>query len=285
MKHVIIKFILATGSFFTAFSLQAQVYTAGTLLSTYVDVNPDTLINCSYLNPNESYYFDLNGDFINDLELHASYVHSASFMSAYISINPLNSNSYISFGKIDSAYNPSSAGWVTARVAKPLNYGDTINSSQAIWDHNNLYLTDSYFVGGTSLSVSDWSTSTDQYIGVKYQSATDSIFGWIRVNCQTYGCTVKDYSFNALTLNVEELSSLKVVVYPNPASDKIYIRSVANNSIELELFDIVGKQVIAAVKSENELTEFNVSGLPDGAYFLKIQNDKGVVNKKVIIRH
>ncbi|MCW3084361.1 MAG: glycosyl hydrolase [Bacteroidetes bacterium] len=283
MKHLTIKLILAAFLLHAGFSTQAQVYTAGAPLSTYVDINPDTLINDSYFYPHESYYFDINGDFINDLELEASFSNSPGFTSSYISINPLDSNSSISFGKIDSSYNTYLAGWMTDRVAKPLNYGDTINSPQAIWDHSHLFLTDSYYVAGSTLSVTDWSTlTTDRYIGVKYQNVADTIFGWIRVNCHGAGCTVKDYSFNALPLNVEEFSSAKVVVYPNPASTFIHIESASAYS-QIQITDVIGS-IVKQKNASIENAEMDVSDLSNGIYFVSVKTKNGIFTKKIIVQ-
>lgn len=50
---------------------------------------------------------------------------------------------------------------------------------------------------GTYLNTQDWMGGTDLYIGIKYLDITDTVYGWIRVNCPAfYTCILKDYSFS-----------------------------------------------------------------------------------------
>jgi hypothetical protein len=79
-------------------------------------------------------------------------------------------------------------------------------------------------------------------------------------------------------LNVEDVNQVNLTVYPNPASNCISIDS----SIEInkvKLFDMLGKLVI----STTQLSEINVSHLPIGAYFLRIESKNGRTTKKIII--
>lgn len=67
-------------------------------------------------------------------------------------------------------------------------------------------------------------------------------------------------------------------VYPNPASETIYITS--GIPIEkIELYDIVGKQVL---ESKNT-SEINVNHLEYGLYLLKLYSEKAITTKKIII--
>jgi hypothetical protein len=67
-------------------------------------------------------------------------------------------------------------------------------------------------------------------------------------------------------------------VYPNPASETIYITSGVTIE-KIELYDIVGKQVL---ESKNT-SEINVSHLDHGLYLLKLYSENASTTKKVII--
>ncbi|MDC1469875.1 family 16 glycosylhydrolase, partial [Flavobacteriaceae bacterium] len=72
-------------------------------------------------------------------------------------------------------------------------------------------------------------------------------------------------------------STLKL--YPNPATDKIYISSKKPLSA-LALYDVYGKLVL---KKENNANSIDVSRLNSGVYFLEVSSNSERVVKKVII--
>lgn len=95
-------------------------------------------------------------------------------------------------------------------------------------------------------------------------------------NTITTAGLVDEFSGNVLSVQTNEL--LELSIYPNPASDKIYI--VSNNTIDnIEVYDILGKRVIT-LKNVNEM---DVSKLNSGLYLLKIWTGKQVQTKKLVI--
>lgn len=262
-----------------------QVYLAGQNLSRYVDIIPDTLINYSCVThySTESYQIDLNGDLQNDFEITAVCSVSPGYSSQFISVSSLNIESYISAGRIDSSYNTYGAYWMTAPMAQPLQYNDSINSINSKWG-TALYLSKSYSTTGSSLSAYDWYSPTDQYIGVKFQNAADTIYGWIRVNCYA-GCNLKDFSAGSGIIGIETLELQDPVIYPNPCADKIYFEGKDQTKTELNLYDLYGKQVAEPIINKGELSEMNVSALSNGIYILKVRSKNYIKNKKIIVQH
>ncbi len=65
------------------------------------------------------------------------------------------------------------------------------------------------------------------------------------------------------------------LIYPNPSNDKIYF---ASEMEVVEMFDVSGK----IVKNAMNVSQLNVSDLPNGIYFIRIKTDKGEFNKKFI---
>jgi len=82
-------------------------------------------------------------------------------------------------------------------------------------------------------------------------------------------------------LNVEEFSlENSVSIFPNPTSDIISIDvSDRINVNTLELYDILGKQVI---KSSKNTSAMDLSDLSAGVYMLRINTDSGTLTKKVV---
>jgi len=80
------------------------------------------------------------------------------------------------------------------------------------------------------------------------------------------------------------------IIYPNPTKDELRITNYEGTIKNVEIFDITSKPLLTSPKGRNssppsgelEGASINVSSLPQGIYFLKIQTDKGVVTKKFI---
>ena len=86
---------------------------------------------------------------------------------------------------------------------------------------------------------------------------------------------------------------LKSIVYPNPVSDNLAIEIESNNgagrslTCDIRLYDGNGNHLHRSVNSHRK-TEFNVSNLSDGFYYLHIYNaDNGELleTKTVIVKH
>ena len=219
----------------------------------------------------------------NDFQLNAYCSIALGGQGYEISIKSLNPSSYIRFGRFDSVYNNYQAYWNVHKVAKPLYYSDTVNSLSAKWDCTTLYLNERDFFTGTWTNITDWVSTNDEYIGIKYQNATDTIYGWVRMNCPNAAdCYLKDYSFGGSGLGIKEFELGVSTIYPNPATDKIYIERTSNDVMEVGLFDIIGKQ-ISQTKSKNQTTEIDVSSLSKGVYFARIKTEQGMCMKKIIV--
>jgi len=64
-----------------------------------------------------------------------------------------------------------------------------------------------------------------------------------------------------------------VSIYPNPARDKIFVHS-KTDEVQYELMDINGKLLIKGKSSDGGI---NISGLSEGSYFIRIENE-GVIS-------
>ncbi|RTY95887.1 T9SS type A sorting domain-containing protein [Flavobacterium sp. GT3R68] len=93
------------------------------------------------------------------------------------------------------------------------------------------------------------------------------------------GATYGKYfgTVGALSTNDNIFSQEKLAIYPNPVK---YTFSISGNDVkEIEIFDLVGKQVWY---KKNPDTEINIEILPKGFYVAKIKNEKGNSSVKLI---
>jgi len=81
----------------------------------------------------------------------------------------------------------------------------------------------------------------------------------------------------------EQLIADKLNIYPNPSSTQITIElpTTPQKNTSLTIYNLNGQQCLTQPISEPQ-TIVNVSGLPSGIYFVKVQDDEKVMMGKVI---
>jgi hypothetical protein len=88
----------------------------------------------------------------------------------------------------------------------------------------------------------------------------------------------------------ETLRATSVQVYPNPTSGQLTIEmsDIRYPISDIAIYDVMGRTVGAygirpkIGKSDIGKSEINLSHLPAGIYFIRIQTDKGMVTRKVV---
>jgi M6 family metalloprotease-like protein len=81
------------------------------------------------------------------------------------------------------------------------------------------------------------------------------------------------YSTFYRNIGIEESEETTLSLYPNPVHDNLHIILPAGNANgeDLILYDIIGHPVLHQTAKENEIS-LDVSGLPRGIYFLRVDN-------------
>ncbi len=85
-------------------------------------------------------------------------------------------------------------------------------------------------------------------------------------------------------VSLPELSAADFKVYPNPASEKIKIEFPAGSNYTATLYNQIGEAVLAPKVGLSENSEFDLTGLNKGVYYLRLISEEGnLITKKVII--
>jgi hypothetical protein len=80
-----------------------------------------------------------------------------------------------------------------------------------------------------------------------------------------------------------QLSADQFNIYPNPASDIIYIENNSStNQIKISILDVQGKEVFNNSYNSGEIITVNMANLNKGIYLVKLENGNSLVFKKVI---
>ncbi|MGZ0015801.1 T9SS type A sorting domain-containing protein [Yeosuana sp. AK3] len=86
---------------------------------------------------------------------------------------------------------------------------------------------------------------------------------------------------NTITLSTEDLEIAGLNVYPNPTKDSWTVKTKNIKMSSIEVFDILGKQVLS-LKPETTETTINASQLKSGLYFAKISTANGSSSLKLV---
>lgn len=80
-------------------------------------------------------------------------------------------------------------------------------------------------------------------------------------------------------LSVTDYGRNEIMIYPNPASEAVYIKG--SEVKRIELYSLEGKRLNVQSDTNNSI---KVSHLPKGVYILKIQLEESIITKKLIVK-
>jgi hypothetical protein len=113
----------------------------------------------------------------------------------------------------------------------------------------------------------------------------DPCYAWV-IDVDGYCCTnswdpdcqaLYDYcAQNNGTVNIEEVGIKHIIVYPNPTTGKIDIRTSLD--ITYTLYDFTGREII----KDSADDVIDITTLPNGVYFLSIKHHGKVFNKRIV---
>ena len=113
-----------------------------------------------------------------------------------------------------------------------------------------------------------------------FRTAINDISNWTTDN--TNALTLPSCSFTISTLSVPQNQIAEFSVFPNPVTNGfVTINTTSNAAIAVNVFDILGKQVLSKTINNNRL---EVSSLNTGVYILKLNQNGANTTKKLVIR-
>lgn len=83
--------------------------------------------------------------------------------------------------------------------------------------------------------------------------------------------------------NVNSISGL-VALYPNPASKEVSIKWDGNESANIILSDVTGKQIMTDITIANSIKRLDISKLNNGLYFVTIESKGQKLTQKLLIQ-
>lgn len=95
-----------------------------------------------------------------------------------------------------------------------------------------------------------------------------------------------DYGINIVeALSVHDETAITAIIYPNPASSELYIKTLSNGDINIEIFNMLGQRVLQDThKLNNNTAKVDISKLVDGVYYVFGKQGNKRFTKKIIIK-
>lgn len=91
-------------------------------------------------------------------------------------------------------------------------------------------------------------------------------------------------TYNAVVTGINEINiSDYLKIYPNPNNGNFYIDNLKNQSVNIQLIDIQGKEVFSKKNLVNGSTQLNLENLPKGVYTIRVQTNDEVSTTKIVI--
>lgn len=72
----------------------------------------------------------------------------------------------------------------------------------------------------------------------------------------------------------------KILVYPNPAKDRITIYCLGTQGTEVKIYNLIGEYILQQ-SMDKRTTEIDIHDLLKGLYIIKIESDNGIIQRKL----
>lgn len=163
----------------------------------------------------------------------------------------------------------------------PIIYGDAVVELNHIGN---------YFVPNNSLAIPVWDsviggTSTlinNNYIQINWTQIGEQIVRVKYIN----NCGETEFVEFTVTvipeLSIENYETDKVIVFPNPFTDDIYIHNNNFSKSDIKIYNINGQLIFSNTYDNQEINITNLENLNSGTYFVVIKIDNKITTKKLI---
>lgn len=114
-------------------------------------------------------------------------------------------------------------------------------------------------------------TTGDSLAGETAQSFTANTNGDYAVIIEQNGCIDTSNCVSMIVTGIDHLKEIYFEIYPNPATDKLFVNYELKGSHQINILDVTGR-VIYSGMYEDHFSEIDISKLFAGIYFIRITN-------------
>jgi hypothetical protein len=118
---------------------------------------------------------------------------------------------------------------------------------------------------------------------IDFDNINDTVYFYVCVNPFFIG-NLGTYDLNLMVERTlitadETVNNSEITIFPNPASDFVFIKGLTLDKYKLELFSYDGKALPIVVAEDGKI---DLNGIKKGVYFLKIFNNNEQITKKIV---
>jgi hypothetical protein len=95
------------------------------------------------------------------------------------------------------------------------------------------------------------------------------------------GYGIPNFAKAAGLVSIKEIDEAHIIITPNPTNGEFKVSSLKFKVTGIEVFDIFGRTV-GTNRCVRPETTIDISHLPSGIYFIRIQTETGTVTKKIV---
>lgn len=159
--------------------------------------------------------------------------------------------------------------WNESKIFKPL-----AKSTKALFQHYRLI----HKLEGESWEILSTTTNTV----FKHANISQSVHYYMVYAIYEEGESLPEGPFIIDLMGIEKNIAFKTRIYPNPATDVVYISSDYHIS-RIKIFNNVGQKIAEEVINSKKY-HFNTSEYHQGLYTISIETENGILNTRVIIK-
>jgi hypothetical protein len=98
----------------------------------------------------------------------------------------------------------------------------------------------------------------------------------------TFGTDTKELTIITVPNGITSIEDSPIKLYPNPAYDILHIVNEKQQSVQVYIYDFLGKEVMS--QNGNDIMQIDISKLPAGVYTVRLQYGNAVENRKLVKR-
>lgn len=122
----------------------------------------------------------------------------------------------------------------------------------------------------------------DSISGETNQNFTAITNGDYAVIVEQNSCIDTSACVSIIVTSMNNIDKNELSVFPNPASDKLYINYSSKITSQIDIMDVTGKKIISLMQNHSS-AEINISNLEQGVYFIQITStDNNRITKRFI---
>lgn len=127
----------------------------------------------------------------------------------------------------------------------------------------------------------------DKFLNVVTDIRSTSEYDFmITTDVNSYGNNRFKIVFNNTNTSIPTgIKKQKIVLYPNPANEKLYLQSVdfSSTSIEYVIYDLMGREIMSGNSTtENSISLINIDMLEKGNYLIRVMNNNQTSTMKFV---